>query len=110
MTDGWATTLTGDLYFCTQSAVQDSYWATPNPALTDYYMGLMFALRIGWENTTGATLDLNGLGARTIYKYVGGVKTALETGDMVVHYVALLKYDGAHFILMNPCVTITVLR
>ena len=72
---------------------------TATPALTGYTLGQQFTFVVVNTNTTAVTLNIDGNGAKNIYK--NGTQT-LSAGDLRVGKVAALVYDGTQFQLLNP--------
>lgn len=71
------------------------------PAASTYSAGMV----VNFKPDTGGghpTLNINGLGAKNIMKYVGGSLIAVATGDIVASQLATVMYDGTQFQLMNP--------
>ena len=102
---------TGTTVACTSEAGLDQYTyvagggtanaqtATLAPALGAYAAGV----RVEWiptaANTTTATLNVNGLGAKTLDKCG---TSALVASDLTTTAVAVAIYDGTEFQLQNP--------
>lgn len=77
----------------------DAYVATLVPAATAYVAGMRLSLKIANANaTTTPTVDVNGLGAKTIVSGAGG---ALLANDLVAGQIADLRYDGTNFQLQS---------
>lgn len=80
--------------------------ASLTPAPSAYSTGMMVTLLPMMTNDAGSTLDLNGLGARSIVK-LGQVP--LDSSDMRAGIPVRLVYDGNNFLLLNdnalPCRT-----
>ena len=73
----------------------DTYEITLTPAPTDYVIGQIYNVRFMSANTGSATLNVNGLGAKIIYKYRNGSQVPLETGDILAGGMELLiKYSA----------------
>lgn len=76
------------------------------PPIVSYTAGMMITLVPSDANAVGATLELNGLGARPMVKF-GGL--ALDSADLPVGIPARLIYDGSRFLLLSnvsrPCPT-----
>jgi hypothetical protein len=74
------------------------------PAATALTHGMVFGAHITTGLNAGATLNLNGLGAKALYKYAGGAAIAIEAGDCPANYHHLFQYDSdADVILVvNP--------
>ena len=66
-----------------------------------YSIGMMVMFRAGINNTGTASLNINGLGAKTIVKRQN---TVLANNDILTNMICLLVYDGTNFILINPVV------
>lgn len=79
--------------YAANMAANDSYTVTI-PGITAYYTGLEITFKTGVANTTACTLNVNGLGARTIKKNISG---DLETGDIVAGQIITVVYDGINF-------------
>jgi len=76
----------------------DTLTATASPALTAYAAGNMFSFVVANTNTSAVTINIDGLGAKSITR-TGS--TALVAGDMVANQVALIAYDGTRFQLLD---------
>lgn len=77
----------------------DTYTASLSPAITAYVTGAHYFISFGNANaTTTPTLNLNGLGAKTIVKN-GSV--ALEVGDIPASHKGIVVYDGTNMVLTN---------
>lgn len=79
----------------------DTYVISLVPALTAYTAGLQIIFKANTANTGAASINVNGLGAKTIVKRVN---TALANNDILANMFCLLIYDGTNFVLMNPVV------
>lgn len=74
--------------------------ATFSPVVTSLATGLDISILPNLANTTTTpTLNVNGLGAKTITKYGGAV---LAAGDLSTTAIASLVYDGTNWELQNP--------
>lgn len=76
----------------------NTYTATLSPAILSYSTGKVVAIKFTNANTGAATLNLNGLGAKSIKRLDGA---ALQSGDINSSMIALLAYDGTNFQLLN---------
>lgn len=76
----------------------DTYEVTLVPALTAYQSGQTFRFKATTANTGAATLNVNGLGAKTIKK---GANRDLETGDILANQVVEVSYDGTNMQLLS---------
>lgn len=78
----------------------DTYTASLSPAITAYATGMEVKLYFANGNaTTTPTINLNGLGAKTIKR---GNGVALSAGDIPANHEATLIYNGTDFIIKNP--------
>ncbi len=77
----------------------DSYAITLSPALGAYTAGLEINFKANTANTGAASIDVNGLGAKTIVK---AVSTTLANNDILANMICKIVYDGTNFVLMNP--------
>lgn len=69
------------------------------PAITAYVAGQRISyLAPGTNSSTAPTLNVNGLGAKTIKRPAGAV---LFANDILVAQLTIVEYDGAAFILLN---------
>lgn len=89
-------------YLGTTTSAADTMVATPSPALTAYTAGAIYIVKSGFTNaTTTPTINISGLGAKTIVKRAA---TALAAGDYVANMIMILAYDGTNMELLNPVV------
>ncbi len=76
------------------AAGTNTYTATISPAITAYTSTQRFFIKFTNANTGAATLNLNGLGAKNLYK---GVITPLIGGDILAGKILEVTYDGTNF-------------
>jgi hypothetical protein len=76
----------------------DTYAVTLTPAPSAYYAGMEVNFKPTTANTGACTLDVNGLGAKTIKK---SVSTDLSTGDILAGQLLKVIYDGTNFQLVS---------
>jgi len=76
----------------------DSYEVTLDPVPAAYYAGMEISFKPTTANTGACTLNVNGLGAKTIKK---SVSTDLDTGDILAGQMVTVKYDGTNFQLVS---------
>jgi len=76
----------------------DSYAITCSPAPTAYTTGMRFTFKAGTANTGACSLNVNGLGAKTIKK---NVSSDLATGDILANQICEVVYDGTNFQLVS---------
>lgn len=97
-------TQTGSIHnaekYAADSGVADAMVVTLSPVPTSLTAGMIVYVKAKYANaTTTPTINVNGLGAKTIVK---AVSTALLAGDIQANQFITLVYDGANFILQNP--------
>lgn len=80
--------------FVISTSGTDTYTATLSPAITSYVNGQRVYLKFTNANTGAATINLNGLGAKSIKKSGG---TDLAAGDISANQILCLVYDGTNF-------------
>jgi hypothetical protein len=87
------------------SASSTAYTATLSPVPASLTNGMVVRVKIGLANTTTTpTLNVNGLGAKTIVK---GVSTALATSDISAGQYCTFIYDSTNtvWVLQSPVST-----
>lgn len=91
----------GTPWYGTTTGSSNAYALTLVPAVTDYadIVGLPIALISNFGNTGVATLNVNGLGAKNIYKQHD---QALASGDIENVKAFIVIYDGTQFQLQTP--------
>lgn len=97
-------TLQGRLNACDDAGTTDTYACAVVPPLRSYRIGTRYAFKANTANTGAASINFNGLGARTIVKMLGGVATALTTNDIHAGMFVELLYDGTNMQLRNVLV------
>lgn len=85
--------------YATDTASDDDYLIAPSPAFTAYTLGMRIIFRAVTANTTGATVNVNGLGAKAL---VLPVSTALTTNFIKAGSIVEAVYDGTSFQLLQP--------
>lgn len=85
---------TGEEIYAASAAGSDTYAVTLTPAPVAYVTGMTIRMKTDVANTGAATVNVNGLGAKSIVK---NISTALETGDILAGQVVQLVYDGTNF-------------
>lgn len=77
----------------------DSYTLTVTPPPTQYNTGLGVFFNADVANTGAASLNINGLGVKSIKK---NVSQDLADGDIPAGSLSVLVYDGTNFQLLSP--------
>jgi hypothetical protein len=80
--------------FVADTASDDDYLIAPSPAIAAYATGQMFHFTAQTVNTGGATLNINGKGAKAILKEHD---VALSDGDIEAGQIVTVIYDGTQF-------------
>lgn len=102
---GAALALTPDLQrsrlvsdYVADTGAADAYAIAPSPAITAYAAGQTFTFKATNANTTASTLNVNGLGVKTIKKASGN---DLVSGDIISGQLVVVEYDGTNFQLLS---------
>jgi hypothetical protein len=72
-------------------------------APASYEAGLSLTIKVSATNTSAATLNVNGLGAKSIKRFDG---SAVQAGDLLADRIIRLVYDGTNFQLVSPAETV----
>ena len=91
----------GHLY-AADSGAADAYVIAPSPSIGAYAAGQRLYFLAANTNTGASTINVNGLGAKSIVK---NVASALEAGDIIANGIYEITYDGTNFQLENPPLT-----
>lgn len=81
----------GPFWYGVDGGVADAYTLTLSPALTSYVDGTIVAFKATNVNTGTSTLNVNGVGAKILYKRTGKV---LQAGDIAVDTIVVCRYDS----------------
>jgi hypothetical protein len=87
------------LPYAADSGSSDTYAITLAPAPTAYTAGMVVHFKANTINTGVATLNVNGLGAKTIVK---SYNLPLVNGDIKANQIVSVIYDGTNFQLLSP--------
>lgn len=82
--------------YAADAGSNDTYVATLSPAITSYVTGAHYRFKANTANTGAATINFNGLGAKTIKKAAGGITTDLADNDIRAGQWVDLVYDGTN--------------
>ncbi|TIL25733.1 MAG: hypothetical protein E5Y88_12355 [Mesorhizobium sp.] len=92
----------------TAGGTADALTVTANSSFTAYANGQVLALRIATDNTGAATLNVNGIGAKSIRKMLSSGESALTGAELQATGIYLLMYQSAlnaaagAWLLLNP--------
>lgn len=87
-------------YVATVGGTADAITLTPSPAITAYAAGQRFSFIAGSDNTGATTVNVSGVGAKSIVRNDGS-NTALSAGDIQSGAVVDIEYDGTRFLLVS---------
>jgi len=88
--------------FYADTSTSNDNWGFEAQEITAYITGLELTLKIAVENTDGATLQINALGAKNVTKAASAaVSTALATGDVIAGQIIKVVYDGTQFQIIS---------
>lgn len=93
----------GTKVYAATSVGTDSYAITLSPAITSYSVWQTFRFLSDVANTWAATLNVNGLWAKTIKKLRD---QDLSSGDIEANQIVLVSYDGTNFQMDSQIATI----
>lgn len=88
----------GTHLFAADAGSDDTYVITLAPVPTAYTTGMVIRFTVNTVNTGAATINVNGLGAKSIVKMKN---VALEDGDIQAGQVVSAVYDGTNFQLIS---------
>jgi hypothetical protein len=71
-----------------------AYAITPNPAITAYAAGQRFSIKLSNTSAAAPTLNVNGLGTRSL-NYNDG--TGIKAGDLITGGIIDVVFDGTNF-------------
>ena len=77
----------------------DTYVITPSPAFTSYTTGMVFVVKFANTNTGACTINVNGLGAKSLFQY----SSALVKNNPIIiaGMISQIAYDGTDFIVLD---------
>ena len=89
----------GTLTYLTTIAGTDTITAVAPASMTAYAAGQEFRfIAAGANTTTGVTININGIGAKSITK---NGATSLAVGDIISGAIVVIAYDGTEFQISN---------
>ncbi len=75
---------------------------TYSPAPGSYVSGAKYSFVPTAANSGPATVNINGLGIKSIYTIANGTPTALVGNELAIGGIAEIEYDGTQFQILNP--------
>ncbi len=85
-------------------------YALANPQITSYTTPFEVSFIANFSNTGAATLNINGLGTKNIYRATPLGPAALVGGEIVTNQIVTVIYDGTEFQLTSDSAASPVLR
>lgn len=85
--------------YAADAGSDDTYVITLDPAPTSYTAGMVVHFKANTVNTGACTLNVNGLGAKTIVKEYN---ITLADGDIKAGQLVSVIYDGTNFQMLSP--------
>lgn len=82
----------GTYYVVGNTSGTDGTWTGSNSDITSLYNGLTVAYKIGIKGASTTTLNINGLGAKTVKRNDGNLTTHIPVNSVVI-----LVYDGTYW-------------
>lgn len=98
---GKGTTHQGPFNAALDAGANDTYVIALTFRLLSYMVGQSLWFKANTANTGAATLNVNGLGAKTIKKVAGGITTDLATNDIRAGQWVHVVYDGTNFQMLS---------
>lgn len=92
----------GSYQYAADAGSNDTYAITLSPVPTAYTAGMVVVFKANTANTGAATLNVNGLGAKTIKKHHD---KDLNDNDIESGSVCAVVYDGTNFQLISSLAT-----
>lgn len=83
--------------YANDSGTANAYIITLAPAPVAYAAGQCFTFKALNTNTGASTINVNGLGVKTIKKYSSTTLSDLSAGDIAANQIIVLEYDGTNF-------------
>lgn len=77
----------------------NAYTLTSGQSLAAYASGQRFCVKWSFSNTGSATINVDGLGAKTLKKR--DASTNLSSGDATINTYAIIVYDGTNFVVLG---------
>jgi hypothetical protein len=94
--------IVGHVNSCPATGIPNTYACALERDLTLYVPRACYSFTANAANTAAATLNLNGIGARTIKKVQGGITTDLVANDIRPGQIVQVCYDGTNMQMVSP--------
>ena len=93
-----ASVLEDGIPFDQAAGATNAYTVTYSPVPVAYTEGMQISFATNAANTGAATINVNGLGAKNLFRD----GAALESGDLVANQYVRAVYDGTQFLVIEP--------
>lgn len=93
--------IVGSINHCLATGAVNTYACALDPAITLYTTGAFYSFQANAANTAAATINLNGVGARTIKKVTGAITTDLIANDIRTGQMVVVYYDGTNMQMVS---------
>lgn len=97
--------ITGSFNFCAEASDDDTnvntYRCPLVPAIANYRTGTRYTFKPFTTNTGAASLNLNGLGVKTIKKLTGSITTDLVANDIRAGQIVDVIFDGTNMQMLS---------
>lgn len=92
-------------YVASDTGSANTYAIAPSPVFASYVAGQRYIFKAANANTAASTLNVNGLGTKTIKK--NGILD-LSPNDILAAQIVEVMYDGTNMILLSPVASNTI--
>lgn len=88
----------------------NAYLLTTGQSLTAYTTGMRFNIIPNFTNSGACTVNVDGIGAKNLYRYSDGALAACVSGDVVSGVPISIAYDGTQFVISSAGIVSATLR
>lgn len=88
----------GENQYVQDTGAANAYVVTLDPNPLSYYEGLRLLMKAANANTAASTINVNGIGVKTIKRYNGD---DLQVNDITAGMIVYLIYDGTNFRIVS---------
>jgi hypothetical protein len=88
-----------ELIYALSTGNSNNYIIDLNPAKSSYNLGMVVNFKANFDNTGAATININGLGPKSIKKMV---TNELDSKDIKNEQMISIIFDGTNFQLLSP--------
>lgn len=92
--------------YVVDTGAANAYAIAPSPAISAYTTGQIFTFKAVNANTTTSTLNVNGLGTKTIKK--NGGADNLIANDIIASQIVMVEYDGTNMQMIAPTAEVKI--